>query len=43
VIRVRLGNCRTADIEVILRIRHADILAFSENTEAALLVLSRTP
>jgi predicted nuclease of predicted toxin-antitoxin system len=42
VIWVRLGNCRTADIEAILRARHADILAFAEIGEAALLVLNRT-
>jgi predicted nuclease of predicted toxin-antitoxin system len=40
VVWVRLGNCRTADIEALLRARHADVLAFEADPEAALLVLS---
>jgi predicted nuclease of predicted toxin-antitoxin system len=41
VVWVRLGNCRTADVEAVLRARHADILAFEEDGQAALLVLTR--
>jgi len=41
VIWVRFGNCRTADVEAVLRARHADILAFEEDAQAALLVLTR--
>lgn len=39
VVWVRLGNCRTADIETTLRARSAEILAFGADAEAALLVL----
>jgi predicted nuclease of predicted toxin-antitoxin system len=42
VIWVRLGNCRTADVEVLLRARHGDIEAFVVDEQAALLVLART-
>jgi hypothetical protein len=38
---VRLGNCRTADVEAALRARHADVLAFAADPGAALPVLSR--
>jgi hypothetical protein len=41
VIWVRLRNCRTADVEAVLRTRHADILAFEGDAQAALLVLTR--
>ena len=41
VIWVRLGNCRTADVEAVLRVRHADIVAFDGDGQAALLVLGR--
>lgn len=34
------GNCSTADIEQLLRERHADLLAFAANSDAALLALS---
>ena len=43
VIWVRIGNCRTVDVEAVLRARHADILAFEEDEQAALLVLTRIP
>ena len=43
VIWVRLGNCRTADVEATLRARAATILAFGEDPHAALLVLIRNP
>ena len=42
VIWVRLGNCRTADVESLLRTRHGDIEAFVADEQAALLVLART-
>ncbi len=41
VIWVRLGNCRTADVEALLRGRHADVASFAAEPEAALLVLTR--
>ena len=41
VIWVLLGNCRTADVEAVLRARYADILTFEEDGQAALLVLTR--
>ena len=41
VIWVHLGNCRTADVEAVLRVRRADILTFEEDGQAALLVLTR--
>jgi predicted nuclease of predicted toxin-antitoxin system len=40
VIWVRLGNCRTEDVEDLLRQRVADIRAFKEDAEAAFLALS---
>ncbi|MCU0627175.1 MAG: DUF5615 family PIN-like protein [Gemmatimonadaceae bacterium] len=39
VIWTRLGNCTTADVERLLRVRHADVMAFAENRDAAVLVL----
>ena len=41
VIWLRLGNCRTADVEAVLRARHADVLAFARDRDAALLILAR--
>ena len=41
VVWVRLGNCRTADVEALLRGRQADVAAFASDPEAALLVLAR--
>lgn len=41
VVWARLGNSRTADVEAVLRARHADTLAFEEDEMAALLVLTR--
>ena len=40
VIWVRLGNCRTADVEALLRARYGDVLAFMADPEAALPVLA---
>ena len=40
VIWLRLGNCTTADVETVLRARHADILEFERDPDAALLVLT---
>ena len=41
VVWVRLGNCRTADVESLLRARHADVLAFDADPQAAFLILAR--
>ncbi len=41
VIWVRLGNCTTMDVELLLRGRAVDVLAFSMDIRAALLVLMR--
>jgi predicted nuclease of predicted toxin-antitoxin system len=41
VIWLRLGNCRTADVEAVLRARVADVLAFARDPDAALLILAR--
>ena len=41
VIWLRLGNCRTADVETVLRLRRADILTFEADGQAALLALTR--
>jgi predicted nuclease of predicted toxin-antitoxin system len=41
VIWVRLGNCRTADVEAVLRARREDVQAFAADPQAALLVLAR--
>jgi predicted nuclease of predicted toxin-antitoxin system len=40
VICVRLGNCTTAAVAVLLRARHSDILAFEADPTAAFFVLS---
>jgi predicted nuclease of predicted toxin-antitoxin system len=39
VIWIRLGNCTTAAIADLLRLRHADILAFDADPTAAILLL----
>jgi predicted nuclease of predicted toxin-antitoxin system len=41
VIWVRLDNCRTADVEALLRARVEDVRAFVADPQAALLVLAR--
>ena len=41
VVWVRLGNCKTADVEALLRARRDDISSFDADPTAALLVLSR--
>ena len=41
VIWLRLGNCRTADVEAVLRVRHAEIGEFIGDADAALLILAR--
>jgi len=41
VIWVRLGNCRTADVEALLRARVEDVRAFVADSQGALLVLAR--
>lgn len=41
VIWVRLGNCRTADVEALLRVRAEDVRAFAADPQGALLVLAR--
>lgn len=41
VIWLRLGNCRTADVEAVLRARYSDVLAFVADPDAALLILAR--
>ncbi len=41
VVWVRLGNCTTAEVEVVLRTRLDDIVAFDHDPNAALLVLTR--
>jgi predicted nuclease of predicted toxin-antitoxin system len=40
VIWLRVGNCRTADVEAVLRARQPDVLAFAADAEAALLILA---
>jgi predicted nuclease of predicted toxin-antitoxin system len=40
VIWLRLGNCSTADVEHVLRSRQEDIVAFSRDSTAAVLLLS---
>lgn len=40
VVWIRLGNCKTADIEAVLRARHHDIVAFVADTDAAFLALA---
>jgi len=39
VIWVGLGNCRTGEIEALLRDRHPDIVEFENDSESALLIL----
>ena len=41
VIWVRLGNCRTSDVEALLRARAGDIASFAIDPQASLLVLTR--
>ena len=41
VIWLRLGNCRTDDVEAVLRARYSDVLSFVADPEAALLILGR--
>lgn len=41
VIWVRLGNCRTADVATLLRAREADVHAFIDDPQLALLALGR--
>ena len=41
VIWIRLGNCTTTDIENVLRDRSAEILGLGEDTDAALMVITR--
>lgn len=41
VIWLRLGNCRTSDVEAVLRARHADVREFVGDADAALLILAR--
>jgi predicted nuclease of predicted toxin-antitoxin system len=36
---LRLGNCTTARVEALLRSRHADLLRFSADPEAGLILL----
>lgn len=43
VIWVRLGNCRTADVEAVLRTKEVEVASFVADTESALLVLTREP
>lgn len=43
VIWVRLGNCRTDEVEAVLRARREDVAAFVADPTAALLVLGRRP
>jgi hypothetical protein len=40
VIWIRLGNCTTAAVTALLRVRHDDVLAFEADAAAAFLVLS---
>ena len=43
VVWIQLGNCSTRDIEMVLRSRHGDVVAFAEDPESALLVLGPRP
>jgi predicted nuclease of predicted toxin-antitoxin system len=43
VVWIRLGNCRTVEVEALLRARHPDVVAFASDPVAALLVLTRRP
>lgn len=40
VVWVRMGNCSTADVEVLLRTRLADLVAFEADPAASFLALS---
>jgi len=40
VVWIRLGNCTTAQVEALLRTRHADLLAFDQDAEASFLALA---
>jgi predicted nuclease of predicted toxin-antitoxin system len=40
VVWVRLGNCSTSDIEMLLRQRHGSMLEFMADAQSTLLVLS---
>lgn len=42
VIWVRVGNCKTSDVEALLRARSQEILEFGADPTAALLMLSRS-
>jgi predicted nuclease of predicted toxin-antitoxin system len=37
---IRLGNCTTAQVEALLRTRHADLLAFDQDANASFLALA---
>ncbi len=39
IVWIRRGNCSTQDIEDLLRARYADVVAFSSDVDAALLIL----
>lgn len=39
VVWIRQGNCSTDEIENILRIRHAEMLTFGEESQAAFLII----
>ena len=41
VVWVRLGNCRTSDVEAVLRARAADVAAFVADPQASLLLITR--
>lgn len=36
---IRLGNCRTADVAQLLRLRYQDVVHFAEQEEATVLEL----
>jgi len=39
VVWIQLGNCSTRDIELVLRARHGELLAFAGDPDSALLVV----
>ena len=43
VVWVRLGNCRTAEVEALLRARVADVHALVADPDATLLILAHLP
>ena len=43
VVWVALGNCSTKDIEFVLQARRSDLMAFSADSESAVLILGPTP